>query len=122
MAQADLVITQIEGVCVVNFRNESILDGSVVQSIGEQLYALVDEQAHRKLVLDFSPVRFLSSTMIGVLIALHKKSQAIHGRVVLAGLREELFKVFKIMKLEKVLRFAPDEKEAVRSFKACAQG
>ena len=121
MPPTDLVITQIRGVVVVSFRDASILDGSTVQSIGKELYALVDEQAHKKIVLDFAQVRFLSSTMIGVLIALHKKSQAIKGRVVLAGLRPELFKVFQIMKLEKTLHFAPDEKQALAGFDVFVQ-
>ena len=116
MPPSGLVITQIKGVIVVNFHNASILDGTSVQSIAKELYAIIDQQAQKKVVLDFSQVKFLSSSMIGVLIAMHKKSNDIKGKVILAGLREELFKVFKIMKLEKVLFFAENEQKALLTF------
>lgn len=116
MAASGLVITQIKGVTVVNFRDSSILDGVEVDAIGQELYPLVDEKAVRKLVLDFSSVRFLSSQMLGVLLSLQKKIASIKGRMVICGLRAELFKVFKIMKLEKILTFAESEAKALNSF------
>jgi anti-anti-sigma factor len=115
MPLSGLVISQVKGVTVVNFDNASILDGAAVEAIAKELYALVDQQAQRKLVLNFRKVRFLCSSMIGVVIALHKKSTAIKGRMVICGLRSELHKVFQIMKLEKVLAFTQEEDEAVSS-------
>ena len=116
MPASDLVISQIQDVTIVDFRNTSILDGGAVEAIAGQLYALVDEQARRKILLDFSAVRFLSSRLVGALLALHKKAQAIKGRFILCGLRPELHKVFKIMKLEKILEFADSEETGLMSF------
>ena len=115
MSASGLVVSQIQGVTLVSFRVASILDGAVVEAIADELYGLVDQQAQRKLVLDFTSVQFLSSSMLGVLIALHKKSKAIKGRVILCGLRPQLLKIFNIMKLQKVLEFADDEQEAFKS-------
>ena len=114
MAENELVITQMYDVTTVSFRKSTLLDGLTVETLGKDLYVLVDEQARRKIVLDFAAVRLLSSRMIGVLIDLHKKAQAIKGRVVICALRPELKKVFKIMRLEKVLSFADDEAEAMK--------
>ena len=116
MPASDLVISQIQDVTIVDFRNTSILDGGAVEAIAGQLYALVNEQARRKILLDFSAVRFLSSRLVGALLALHKKAQAIKGRFILCGLRPELHKVFKIMKLEKILEFADSEETGLMSF------
>lgn len=121
MAESGLIITRLFDVTTVTFRDTSILDGAVVEAIGRELYELVDSQALRKLTLDFTAVRFLSSSMLGVLIQLHKKSQAIKGRLVICGLKPELKKVFKIMRLEKVLQFADDEAEALRLLNARKQ-
>ncbi len=118
MPQSGLVISQMQGVTSVSFREASILDGSVVERIGEELYALVDQRACRKIILDFRHVKFLSSSMLGVVLALHKKSQAIQGKVVICGLRGELGKVFKIMKLDKLLEFAENETDAIGRFDA----
>jgi anti-anti-sigma factor len=110
---SELVISKVADVTVADFRNAAVLDGETVERIGNALYQLVDAQAQRKIVLDFTNVRFLSSTMLGVLIALHKKAAAIKGMVVLCGLKPDLYKVFKIMKLDKLLKFAPDEQNAL---------
>jgi anti-anti-sigma factor len=110
---SSLVISKVEGVAVVDFRDTAVLDGSAVESIGRQLYALVDERAERRLLLDLRRVQFLSSRMIGVLTELHKRSKAIKGKVVICGLRPNLHKVFRVMRLDKLLHFAPDAREAM---------
>ncbi|HUT58965.1 MAG TPA: STAS domain-containing protein [Phycisphaerae bacterium] len=122
MPPSGLVVSEIENVTIVSFRSASIIDLPSVEAIGRDLYTLVDEQAKRRIILDFSAVKFLSSQMLGVLIALQKKSKAIKGRVVLCGLRPELQKVFKITKLDKILEFAPDEGEALKRFDVVGQG
>jgi len=121
MSTNDLVVSEINGVCVVTFRSVSILDAVVVETIGRKLYDLVDREARRKLVLDFSEVRFLTSQMLGVLIALHKKSQAIDGKVVLCGIRPDLGKAFKVTRLDKMLSFADDKEAALASFGVSAK-
>ncbi|MDP7161886.1 MAG: STAS domain-containing protein [Phycisphaerae bacterium] len=116
MPSEELVISRFQDVVVVNFRNSAILDSTVVESIGKELYPLVDAQAQRKIILDFCEVRFFSSSMISVLISMHQKSQAIKGKVVICGLRADLKKVFTTAKLDKLLNFAPNETEALRQF------
>ena len=113
MPVSGLVVSQIEDVTVVSFRSNSIIDAATVEAIAQELYALVDKQARRKLVLDFEQVRFLSSQMLGTLVALQKKIKTIKGRYVIAGLRPELYKVFKITSLNKILEFADTEGEAL---------
>jgi anti-anti-sigma factor len=113
MMSSELVITKVADATIADFRNAAVLDGETVERIGNALYKLVDGQAQRKIVLDFTNVRFLSSTMLGVVIALHKKAAAIKGKVVICGLKPDLYKVFKIMKLDKLLKFAPDEHDAL---------
>lgn len=117
MPNSGLVVSTIQDVTIVNFRQASILDSVAVDTIANELYALVDERAIRKIILDFSPVRFLSSQMLGVLLSLHKKSKAIKGKVVICGLREDLMKVFRIMKIEKLLKFTPNQEKARKFFK-----
>ena len=113
MAGESLVISQIQDAVIVNFQASRILDGAAVDSVGKQLYPLVDSQAHRKIVLDFSRVRLLSSQMISVLISLHKKIGEIGGKFVICGLTPDLHKVFKITRLDKMLSFAKNESEAL---------
>ena len=116
MTDTGLVVSQVLGVTIVNFHKSAILDAETVDRIARELYVLVDEQARRKIILDLCQVRFLSSTILGVLVALQKKSRAIKGKVVICGLRPDLSKVFEITKLDKLFEFADGEDEAMRRF------
>ena len=58
MAESRLLVNTIQDVTVVTFRNSTLLDSAVIDAIGRELYALVDEKAIRKIVLDFSGVNF----------------------------------------------------------------
>ena len=122
MAAGRLFIHPIRDVTVVNFNETAILDTAQVQQIGEELYELIDGQARRKLILDFSNVKFLSSSALGVLITLRKKSEEIKGQVLLCGLRPELRKIFKITNLEKLFEFHDNEERALNVFGVTSMG
>jgi anti-sigma B factor antagonist len=113
MPSSGLVVAEVKGVMVVAFQSASITDLLTIETIGGQLYALVEQQARKKIVLDFTAVRFLSSQMLGVLIQLQRKARQIGGRIVLCSMRPDLMKVFEITRLDKILEFAPDERQAL---------
>jgi len=118
MAQSYLVVSQENTVTIATLRTGSLVDARIIESVGNELFALVDEQAVTKLMIDFRTISFLSSQMIGVLISLQKKSRAIKGELVLAGMRPNLKKIFEITKLDKILTFAKDEEDGMSKFKA----
>jgi len=116
MSKSGLVVTEKDGVCVVDFRDESVLDGKAVPAITEDLYDLVDDRGHAKILLDLSAVRFLSSPMIGTLVALHKKAVDRGGEAVLCGLSANLYRAFQVSRLDTVLRFAASAQAGERFF------
>ena len=116
MPEAELVVQDIQGVTVVSFSGTSILDESTVISLGRRLYDLVENQDKRKLLLDFTDVKFLSSSMLGVLIRLQKRLAPPRGRMAIVGLRPDLHRVFKITRLDKLFDFYTDDDEAMGSF------
>jgi len=114
MAANGLVITPYQDTAVVNFANASILDAQIIEAIGATLYELIEQQARRRVILDFTPVKFLSSQMLGVIVNLHKKSKAIKGRVILCGLRPEVMKVFTITRIDRILEITDTEEAAMK--------
>ena len=106
-------IDTVGDVAVVEFVQPSIVDPIVIQRLGEELYGLVEEAGHRKLVVDFSNVRFLSSQTLGVLLTLRKRSDAVGGHVHISGMKPDLHKVFKITKLDSFFDFHDTREEAV---------
>ena len=108
-----ILVQKMWDVTVVDFQEARLLEAQQIEAIAKELYRLVDEMHVKKLILDFGKVQFLASAAIGVLMNLHKKSTAIKGTVIICSLRKELMKVFEIMKLTKVLKFAANEDEAL---------
>ena len=114
---SNIVVSEAEGVTTVSLRMSSILDGPVIEDVGRTLFDLVENRAVDRLVVDFRSVSFLSSSMLGVLVSLQKKANAVKGQVVLSGLRPSLMKIFTITRLEKIFTFAADESKAAQKLK-----
>ena len=110
--QANLLIQREMDITVVDLQDTRILDVSQIESIGEQLFKLVDKMDRKKLILDFSKVRHMGSAAIGMIISLNEKSKAIKGTLVISGVRPDVMKIFTIMKLHKLLKFASNLKDA----------
>src|SRR5688572_1368046 len=111
-----LEVEDIGDVTVVNFTDRKILDEQNIQVIGEQLFSLVDELGRRKLLLNFGNVEYLSSAALGKLITLNKKLQGVGGKLVLCNIDPQIYEVFEITKLNKLLMIKKDEQEALQQF------
>ncbi len=109
-----LRIRSVEDVTAVRFQDASILDTQLIHDIAQELDQLIEGENNKKLLLDFTEVKFFSSSAFGVLVTLSKKIAAIEGQLVICALAAELRKVFKITSLDKLFDFADDEDQALR--------
>lgn len=109
-----IVVTKTWEITTVDFQDARLLESYQIESISKELYRLIDEMDRKKIVLDFSKVQFLASAAIGMLMTLNNKANAVKGQLVICGMRKEIMKVFEIMKLTKVFKFAPDEPQALK--------
>jgi len=112
----ELLITPYKDVSVVSFQNISVLDSANIEALGRSLLDLVEKQDTRKLILEFTTVRFMSSQALGVLLQLKKAMDPVHGKIVIVGIRPELHKVFKITNLHKMFTFHDDLDKALQEF------
>ncbi|MCS7021924.1 MAG: STAS domain-containing protein [Gemmataceae bacterium] len=111
-----LEVEDIGDIAVVNFVDKKILDEQNIQLIGDDLFRLVDELGRRKLLLNFGNVEFMSSAALGKLITLHRKLQAVQGKLVLCNIAKDILEVFKITKLDRILTIVPDEQAGLQAF------
>jgi|CXWL01.1.fsa_nt_gi anti-anti-sigma factor len=116
MTASRLMIQDFAGVTVVTLSDSSIIDAAIIDSIGRELYALVDVQNKRQMVLDFTNVKTLSSHSLGVLLTLKKKIAEIKGVLALCAVRKEITKIFSLTGLDKQFTFFPDDAAALQSF------
>jgi anti-sigma B factor antagonist len=100
-------------VAVIRFATSRILDQSNVQQLGEELDRLVDEYGLEKLVLNFQGVTYMSSAVMGKLVSLLKKVQAVGGELALCAIEDSIFEIFEIMRFDRMFKIHPSEDEAV---------
>lgn len=103
----------IDDIAVVNFTSSKILDEQVIQKVGDELTALVEGAGHRKVVLNFNKVDYLSSAALGKFISLHKKLATAKGKLILTNIDESIFEIFEITGLKKVFTILPDEQDGL---------
>ena len=112
----ELLVQRYKDVTVINFQNVSVLDSANIEALGRNLMDLVEKQDHRKVVLEFSAVKFMSSQALGVLLQLKRAMDPVKGTIVIAGIRPELHKVFKITNLHKLFTFKDDLDKALAEY------
>lgn len=111
-----LEVSEVGGVAVVRFVDRKILDEANIQELGKELFALVEEDNRKSLLLNFANVEFLSSAALGKLITLDKKVKVHGGRLKLCNIRPEIYEVFAITKLNKLFDIKEDEAAGLDSF------
>ena len=116
--EVKLMVQTVKNITVVIFEDESILDPLQVQDIGEKLHRLIADEDRQRMILDFQKVKILSSQMLGVLIGMLKRIHNSKGRIVICGMKADLYKVFKITNLDKLFSFYENEGKAMRSFES----
>jgi len=122
MAVSPLLIQTIRDVTVATIDDASIVDAPRLEAMAAGLYALVDDRACKKLIIDFAKVKAMSSSAMSILIELRKRIQAIKGSLVLCGLRPELQQLFKITGMNKLFGIYATEQDGLDSFGVTSAG
>ncbi len=114
--QSPLMIRRQNDVCVVEFLDTNILEGSKIDRIRSELDALADKMGYPKIVLSFDGVTHLASAMLGVLMSVNKKIGTMKGQLRLAHLSPMIMEVVRITKLDKVLKIYESSAKALEKF------
>ncbi|MEQ8789172.1 MAG: STAS domain-containing protein [Pirellulaceae bacterium] len=109
-------VSEVGEVTVVRFVDRKILDAANIQELGEELFALVERESRKSLLLNFSSVEFLSSAALNKLIVLDKKVKAAGGVLKFCDLRPEIYDVFVITRLNQLFDIKPNEADALAAF------
>jgi anti-anti-sigma factor len=111
-----LAIHEVGDITVVTFRDHRLNHLEEITALGKELYRLVEEGRHRKLVLNLAGVDWISSMVLGKLISLCARAKSSDGIVKLCNLEPHVLEVIRICKLDRVFDIAQDETDAVLSF------
>ncbi|NOY43574.1 MAG: STAS domain-containing protein [Planctomycetes bacterium] len=105
-----------DGTLTFQFTDPRITDDAHLQRVFEQLTKQLNKTEEKQVILDFSQVEFMASSMLGKLVQVSKKCKEFRVKLKLCAITPEIFEVFKITKLNKVFDIQPDEKTARKSF------
>ena len=99
----------------VVFRTPTLMNPGDVERIRAGLLSLLEEEKPTHLVLDFGRVQFIASSVIGILLTLHKRLSAAPGgtNLVLCAVGPKLMELLKLSRLDRLLTIKPTRKEAL---------
>lgn len=114
MADKTLEIEEVHDVTVATLTTKRILNEELIQVLGNELFALVDIDGRKKIVLDFKRVEYFSSAALGKLITLDKKVKTAKSKLRLCSLNPEIYEVFVITRLTKLFDIRDNREEALK--------
>lgn len=95
------------------------IDIFTYQELSQHMAALYDKRAGISIVLDLSQVYFVASSGWATLLTMRSRLARMNGRMALAGLSEELVRIYESMKLQNLL---PRYNDAAQAVAALGQG
>ncbi len=105
-----------DGILTIVFVDARILDETKLDQISRDLLELLNKTTEERVILDFRNVKFMSSSMLGKLVQVHKKAGEYKVKLKLCSIDPEIRQVFKITKLDKLFDIESDEASARAAF------
>ena len=107
-----LRVRAIDGTAAVDITNaETLFAEADISHLANQLRRLA-EDGHTRLVLNFREVHTMSSDVLAMLAALHRRLEESRRRLAIAGLDPVLRDMLRICRLDRVFDLHADEAEA----------
>jgi anti-sigma B factor antagonist len=100
---------------IIAFIDEKILEETDIQALQETIMSVIEQTEHINLVLDFGNVRFLSSSVLGLLIRISKRIYEHGGQLKLCSINPKIYEIFKITRLTKTFDIYKDVESAAES-------
>ena len=107
-------VGEADGVQVISFRERLLFDDKMVREVSDQVNAaLPNEGKPIRLILDFTGVDLISSSLLGKLILLLRRVEGGGGRLILCELSPTVQAVFKTSNLDKLFKIVRDRAAAL---------
>ena len=100
-------------ILVVGFTMRTLNDEENIEQLGQELFVLVEQYNWLKLALDMSTIEYLTSSVIGKLITLHRKLHRSQGKLALFGLTKGVDSILATSKLLSYFTVAADKASAL---------
>lgn len=89
-------------VTFVTFTEERILAEEQINELQESFKEIIEKNQDKKLILNFTNVKFMTSAVLGLLVRIHKRVCELDGKLQLSNLDSNLLRIFEITQLTKI--------------------
>lgn len=103
---------------IVEFLETRILDQLAIDQIKNEILTMVENSGVPKFIISFENVRYISSAVLGMLMTVNKQIAARHGQLRLAAIDNSLMEVFRLTRLDKLLKIYKTTDEALVKFES----
>ena len=106
-----------DDVSIARFVLSRVTDEENIEQLGHELYQLVEQYDRRRLVLHLDSVEYVTSSVLGKFITLHRRIHRRNGRLVLCGPTQvvrDALRVSRLIDYFHVTDDLPQALEAVR--------
>jgi anti-sigma B factor antagonist len=111
-----------EGVRVLSFLERRLFDDAIVRDAGDQMLAAVPRAKPCPVVVDFSGVDLLSSSMLVKFVVLLRQMEAIQQPLRLCEMNNTLRQVFRTSNLDRLFPIDRDLSESLAAARPAAPG
>ena len=108
-----LRLEMVEDIVIVGVGVELLTEDVNLEQFGHELFALVEQFGCRRVVVNLSQVRMVTSAGLGKLITLHRKMHRHAGSVIFCHLQAAVEDVLRTSRLITYLQVADDVKAAL---------
>ena len=109
--EPDIIVIGLNGRVTLG-RESGQLEASVTKAM---------ESGARKLVIDLGEVSYIDSTGIGIIAYCFTRISKAGGEALIAGAQGLVLDIFRITRLDSIIRFFPDADAACNSLRAAGQ-
>lgn len=102
-------------VIVVSFSASHISDEDNIEELGHELFGLVEQCECRKILLNMSCVEYVTSSVIGKLITLHRKLHRCNGQLAICELTPGVSEVLQAARLLSYFTVVPTQADGLKS-------
>lgn len=103
-------------ILVLRLQEKQLFGETLADQLSSQLFKLVDEDGHRKFILNCGEVDYISNSVLGKLLLWDNKIRQHGGGVRISDLRPEVQEQIKARRLLAQFDICLDEETALRSF------
>jgi len=110
----DIEIIGRQDSATIVFKTAAISDANEIAASAELILDYIEKNNPKSVVIDFEKVKFFSSQVLGMLVNIHNRLARGNGRLIIASINPQLYRVFRITNLDKIFQFLPDSESAVK--------